>query len=86
MPFDMTTRNQSPRTVRIVGALLALVWLAAGFAAIFVAVITARWLPGVLGVAAVCYGLLWVRVAHLGRQLTARDALLPWRAGRHSDT
>jgi hypothetical protein len=81
----MSTRNQSPRTVRIVGDLLALVWLAAGFAAIFVAVGTARWLPGVLGVAAVCYGLLWVRVARLARQLTVREALMPWRVGRRSD-
>ena len=82
----MSTRRQSPRTVRIVGGLLALVWLAGGFAAIFVAASTARWLPGIAGVAGVCYGLLWVRVARLGRQLTVREALLPWRAGQGSDS
>ena len=82
----MRSRNQSPRTVRIVSALLALVWLGAGFAAIVVAVSSSRWLLGVIGVAALWYGLLWVRVVRLGRQLTIREALMPWRVGQHSDT
>jgi hypothetical protein len=80
----MSARSQSPRTVRIVGGLLAAVWLGAGAAAIVLAVRTSRWLPGVVGVAAVCYGFLWVRVASLGRQLTVRDALMPWRSGTRS--
>jgi len=81
----MSTRNQSSRTVRVISSLLALVWLGTGFAAIFVAVSTTRWLPGIVGVAAVCYGLLWVRVVRLGRQLTVREALMPWRVGQRSD-
>ena len=81
----MRSRKQSPRTVRIVSAVLALVWLAAGFAAIVIAVSTSRWLPGIIGVAALLYGLLWVRVVRLGRQLTIREALMPWRVGRRSD-
>jgi hypothetical protein len=81
----MVSRNQSPRTVRIVSGLLALVWLGAGFAAIVTAVSTSRWLPGIIGVAALLYGLLWVRVMRLGRQLSVRDALMPWRLGHGSD-
>jgi hypothetical protein len=80
----MRSRNQSPRTVRIVSALLALMWLGAGFAAIVGAVSSSRRLLGVIGVAALWYGLLWVRVVRLGRQLTIREALMPWRVG-HSD-
>jgi len=81
----MSSRTQSPRTVRIVGGLLAFVWLGAGFAAIVIAINTSRWLPGVIGVAALWYGLLWVRVVRQGRQLTLREALMPWRVGRPSD-
>ena len=81
----MRSRSQSPRTVRIVSCLLALVWLSAGFAAIVAAVIASLWLLGILGLAALWYGLIWVRVMRQGRQLTSREALTPWRAGRHSD-
>ena len=75
----MGASKQSPRTVRIVSAILALVWLGAGCVAIAIAVTTARWLPGIIGALAVLYGLLWVRVMRLGRQLTLREALMPWR-------
>jgi Flp pilus assembly protein TadB len=79
----MNSRNQSTRTVRIVSTLLALVWLGAGLAAIVLALMNpSRWLLGVVGAAALCYGLLWMRVARLGRRLTLREALMPWRAGR----
>ena len=78
----MSVRNQSPRTVHLVSGLLALVWLGAGFAAIVIAVNTSRWLPGVIGAVAIGYGLLWVRVVRLGRQLTLRETLMPWRAGQ----
>jgi acyl dehydratase len=81
----MSARNQSPRTVRIISGLLALVWLGAGFAAAVIAVNTSRWVPGVVGVAALRYGLLWVRVVRLGRQLTVREVLMPWRVGQGSD-
>jgi hypothetical protein len=75
----MSASKQSPRTVRIISALLALVWLGAGLVAIAIAVNTSRWLPGVVGALALLYGLLWVRVMRLGRQLTLREALMPWR-------
>ena len=80
------SRKQSPRTVRIVSALLAVVWLGAGIAAIVMAVNMSRWLLAVVGVAAIWYGLMWVRAMHLGRQLTVREALMPWRIRQRTDT
>lgn len=74
-------RSESPRTVRLVSGLLAVLWLAAGFAAIVAGVTTSGWLLAGIGVLAACYGLLWVRVWRLGRRLTAREALMPWRIG-----
>jgi len=75
----MSARNQSPRTVRIISGLLAIVWLCAGFVAIVLGVNMSRWLPVVIGVAAIWYGLVWMRVVRKGRQLTIREALMPWR-------
>ena len=82
----MKARDQSPRTFRLMAGLLALVWLTGGLAAIVAAVITLHWLPGVLGAAALGYGLLWVRAARLGRLLTIREAWMPGRGDKRSDT
>jgi len=81
----MLWRNESPRTVRIVGGLLAAVWVGAGLAALVVAVMTSRWLLAVVGLAALWLGILWVRVVREGRRLTVREALMPWRDGERSD-
>jgi uncharacterized membrane protein YgaE (UPF0421/DUF939 family) len=81
----MSSRNQSPRTVRIVGGLLAAVWLGAGFAAVFLAVFTSHWWLVAAGLIAFWYGLVWVRVARQGRLLKGREALLSWRVGQRSD-
>jgi hypothetical protein len=40
-------RNESPRTVRIVGALLAMVWLCAGAAALIAGASARQWLLSV---------------------------------------
>ena len=77
----MASRNQSPRTVRIVSALMAMVWIGGGFLAIVGAVSTSRWLLAVVGVLAIWYGLLWVRAVRLGRRLTIREAMMLWRVG-----
>jgi hypothetical protein len=81
----MRSRTQSPSTVRIVSALLALVWLGAAITAIVVGANLSRWLLVGIGIVAFCYGLLWVRVLQLGRQLTVREALKPWRVGHRPD-
>jgi hypothetical protein len=81
----MRSRNQSPRTVRIVSGALAFVWLGASFLAIVLAVSASSWLSAGIAIFAFWYGLLWVRVARYGRQLTFRDALMPWRPGHRPD-
>lgn len=75
----MSAPKKSPRTARTVSALLAAVWLGAGFIAVVIAVTTSRWLLGIIGLAALWYGLLWLRVLRLGRRLTGREALTRWR-------
>jgi hypothetical protein len=75
----MSVRTQSPRTTRVVAGALALVWLGAGLVAIVIAVGTSRWVPGVIGLASLWYGFLWVRVMKLGHQLKAGEAFKPWR-------
>jgi hypothetical protein len=75
----MPPRYESPRTVRIVGALLAMVWLCAGVAALFAGANAQRWLLILVGLVALWYGVIWVYVARQGRRLTTREALAPWR-------
>jgi len=81
----MLLRNESPRSVRIVGGLLAAVWVAAGLAALVIAVMKSRWLLAVVGLAALWLGALWMRVVRHGRRLSVREALMPWRAEERSD-
>jgi hypothetical protein len=75
----MSLRYESPRTVRIVGALLAMVWLCAGVIAIIAGATAQRWLLILVGLMAVWYGVVWAYVARHGRRLTTREALTPWR-------
>lgn len=70
---------ESPRTIRLVGGLLAFVWLGAGLGAVVLGVGRSRGLLVGLGLVAFGYGLLWARVARLGRRLTLREAWPPWR-------
>ena len=79
------SRTQSPRTVRIVAGFLAVAWLVGGAAAIVVAISQSHVLLAVAAIAALWYGVLWLRVARLGRLLTPMEALAPWRAKSHSD-
>jgi len=83
--YERIPRHQSPRTVRVVGGLLAVVWLCAGLVALVIGVFTPRWLLVVVGLAALWYGVVWVFVVRQGRQLTAREALMPWRIRWRSD-
>ena len=75
----MPVRNESPRTVRIVGTLLAMVWLCAGAAALIAGAAARQWLLSVAGLMSLWYGVVWAFVARQGRRLTAREALTPWR-------
>jgi len=75
----MSRRHESPRTVRIVAALLAMVWIGAGVAALIAGVTVQRWLLSLAGLMALWYGVIWLFVARHGRRLTTREALTPWR-------
>jgi len=81
----MTPPRQSPRTVRIVGGLLAAIWMAAGVGGIVAAALTAHAVLALAGLAAIAYGVVWARVAHEGRLLTLREALTPWRGAKDRD-
>ncbi len=81
----MGLRHQSPQTVRIVGSLLAAVWLCAGVAAVVIGVTEKHWLLVAGGFGALWYGVVWVYVARQRRLLTSREALMPWRIGQRSD-
>jgi hypothetical protein len=63
------------RPNRLVAAALATVWLAAGLAGLGIGMAARRWVLIPVGLGAVWYGLLWVRVVQTGRQL---KSLWPW--------
>jgi hypothetical protein len=75
----MPRRHESPRTVRIVGALLAMLWLCAGAAALIAGAAAHQWIRSLAGLFAIWYGVIWAFVALQGRRFTAREALTPWR-------
>jgi len=78
----MPRRHESPRVVRVVGGLLAMVWLCAGLVAIIAGLVAQRWLLLVVGLVALWYGVIWAHAAAQGRRLTPREALTPWRLRR----
>jgi len=67
------------RLNRIVALVLAAIWLAAGTLAGVLGVVRRRWLLIAVGIIAIWYGVLWIRVACKGRQLRWRETLWPWR-------
>jgi hypothetical protein len=75
----VTGRSRRPVTTRIVAGFLAAIWLGAGAILLAVSVGQGRWLLGLCSIAALWYGLLWLRVVREGRQLRGRGSLLPWR-------
>ena len=75
----MPRRHESRRTARIVGALLATVWLCAGVVALIAGAAGQRWFLMLAGLMALWYGVVWAFVAREGRRLTTREALTPWR-------
>jgi hypothetical protein len=76
---NMPSRKESPCKVRVIGALLALVWLCAGVLVLVLGIIEQHWLLAVVGLLAGWYGVIWIYVAKTGRRLTTlREALTPW--------
>ena len=75
----MGPRSQPSAATRVIGALLAAVWIGGGLLALAVGAVRGGWLLLIAGAATVWYGLVWVRVAREGRQLRWPEGLLPWR-------
>jgi hypothetical protein len=72
------TRHLS-KLERALAAFLALVWIVAGLAALYVAVLRSRWALSLCALIAIGYGLVWTRVAVLSHLLTWPRLLKPWR-------
>jgi hypothetical protein len=73
------TRRELSSVNRMVALVLAVIWLCAGIGAIVVGFMQARWLVVVLGVFALWYALLWLRVVSRRRLLTWAELVVPWR-------
>jgi len=69
------------RPERIVAICLAAIWIAGGCTALYLALTRSRWLIAACALAAVAYGVAWVRVALAGRLLTWPGLFRPWRSG-----
>jgi hypothetical protein len=54
---------------RAVALCLAAVWIATGCAALYFALLQSRWLVSIAALGAVGFGIVWARVAWLGRLL-----------------
>jgi len=75
----MRASRKLSKLERSLAIFLALVWVAAGFAALSVAVRGSRWGLSICALIAIGYGLAWARVAVLSHLLTWPRLLKPWR-------
>jgi len=64
--------------------LLALVWLGAGLVAMAVAFSRGDWLLLPVGLFAVVYGVLWLRVVARSRLLSWHELVFAWRSAAQS--
>jgi hypothetical protein len=58
---------------------LAIVWLLGGCFALYFATVYSRWGIAACALAALVYGLAWLRVAALSRLVTWPELVAPWR-------
>ena len=75
----MGRKSERSSVVCIAAGVLAVIWFAAGAAAVVVGLAHGRWLVPLLGFVAIWYGLVWIRVAREGRRMKWPEGLLPWR-------
>lgn len=47
-----------------------------------IALVHSRWFTGIVALAAMGYGIAWLRVALFARLLTWPELFAPWRSGR----
>ena len=55
---------------RVVAAVLAIIWIGAGLAAVALGLRRGEWMPVLLGALAVGFGVVWAGVARTGRYAT----------------
>lgn len=67
------------RTNRIVALALALIWIIAGIGAVALGLNGRRWMLLLIGMVAIWYGFVWVRVVREARKLQWSEALRAWR-------
>jgi len=73
------TNRPLSRVDRMGAFVLAVIWLIAGIAAIFIGLTQARWFLAALGVFGLWYALLWLRVVSRRRLRTWAEFAFPWR-------
>jgi hypothetical protein len=78
----MQGRRKLNRLSRLTALLLALVWSGAGLVAIAAGYLRGHWLLSTVGLFAVMYGVLWLRVVARSRLLSWHQVVAPWRAAR----
>ena len=66
---------------RALAIFLALIWVAAGCAALSAAALRSKWGFCFCALIAIAYGLAWTRVAVRSRLLTWPSLFAPWRSG-----
>jgi len=76
----MQSRKKLSRLNRLTALVLAVVWLGAGIAALAAGFLRSQWLLLPVGLFAVVYGVLWLRVVARSRLLSWHELLAPWRA------
>jgi hypothetical protein len=82
MSAAMLRNRKLSRLERAVAVGLSSLWLAAGTVSLWLALASARWAWTVAALAALIYGLAWLRVARLGRPLSWPEVVVPRRAAR----
>jgi hypothetical protein len=80
----MQGRKKLSRLNRLAALVLAVVWLGAGIAALAAGFLRSQWLLLPVGLFAVVYGALWLRVVARSRLLSWHELVAPWRAGTAS--
>jgi hypothetical protein len=77
----MAVRNKFSSVDRVIALFLGVVWLGMGLAGLVLGMMHGQWIPVALALFAICYGVLWFRVAARSRKLTSwRELIMPWRA------
>ena len=64
---------------RFIALLLAIVWLCAGMTLLVIAFVDRRALLALLGLIAIIYAMLWLRVFARARLVRFSELALPWR-------